>query len=39
MIRVLALLALMAAMAIVANMPSPTPYSDRPHSERHEKVS
>ena len=34
--RILALLALMAAEAIVANMPSPAPYSDR---LRHEKVS
>jgi hypothetical protein len=34
--RILALLALMAAVAIVANMPGPAPHSDRP---RHEKVS
>ena len=34
--RILAVLALIAAVALVANMPGPTPYSDRP---RHEKVS
>jgi hypothetical protein len=34
--RILAVLTLMAVVAIVANMPGPTPYSDRP---RHEKVS
>jgi phosphatidylserine/phosphatidylglycerophosphate/cardiolipin synthase-like enzyme len=38
-LAVLAIVGLMAAVAIVANMPSPAPDSDRPLSERHEKVS
>jgi hypothetical protein len=39
MIRVLAVLALMAAVAIVANMPRPVLKADRNRGERHEQVS
>ena len=35
----LAIVALIVALVIVASLPDSAPYSDRPHGERHEKVS
>lgn len=39
MIRVLAVLALMAAVAVAGNIPGPVLKADRNRSERHEQVS